>query len=335
MTADIVVEEGTPADEAEIPASRIHGKSPTRIALGRLAKDKLAVACAVISLLIILLAAFSSVICSHWPWGELSTEPNSPSTNIDFTTAMPRIGPPLHGFIASHPLGINPTTASDNMAWILYGLRTDLGIALSSVVLSTILGIVLGLISGFSRGAADRVIMFVTDVFLCFPFLLGAMAIAPIVTSHFQADPEVLTWAQVASLVFVLVIFGWMLLARLIRGYVISLREREFIQAAQVLGMPTRRILFKELLPNMISPLVVSVSIAVPVTIELSASLAFLGLGVTGAPSLGMMISQGIPYYDSYPLYTFAPIAMLSVLVLALNLLGDSIRDAFDPKTRR
>ena len=134
---------------------------------------------------------------------------------------------------------------------------------------------------------------------------------------------------------FVLVFFGWMGLARLIRGQVLSLREREFVQAAQVIGVPTPRILFKELLPNLVAPIVVTVSLSLPGFVAAEALLAFLGLGLTGAPSLGQTILRATAYYSQYPLYLWAPVLVVAGLVMALNLLGDSVRDAFDPSTRQ
>ena len=132
-----------------------------------------------------------------------------------------------------------------------------------------------------------------------------------------------------------LVVFGWMTVARLIRGQVLSLREREFIQSAQVIGVPTGRILFKELLPNMVAPIVVATSLMMPAYVAAEAGLAYLGIGITNQPSLGRTILNASGYYDSYPLYLWVPVGVVAVLVLALNLLGDSVRDAFDPRTRR
>ena len=115
----------------------------------------------------------------------------------------------------------------------------------------------------------------------------------------------------------------------------LSLREREFIQAAQVMGVPTRRILFKELLPNLVAPIVVATSLTLPGLVTAEAGLSFLGIGVTGIPSLGQTIADAQIYWDDYPLYLWAPVLTITVLVVALNLVGDSIRDAFDPRTRR
>lgn len=328
---------GGPESAPEAPdegaaAKRIAGRSPTQIALERLRKDKVALFTGGVLLFLIVIAIFAPVITRLW---HISTQPDITGLAINPLTALPAYGPPLNGFILSHPLGIDPTTGADNLATLLYGLRTDLAIAIIATIGTTVIGTVLGLVSGFSRGALDRIINFFTDTFLTFPFILGAMSIAPIVTSHFASDPGALTWAQIVSLIFVLIFFGWMGLTRLIRGYVISLREREFVQAAQVIGVPTRRILFKELLPNMVAPLVVSISMSIPAFVSIEAGLSYLGLGITGSPSLGEMIVLATHYYSSYPLYLYAPVAVLTILCITGNLLGDSVRDAFDPQTRR
>jgi len=160
---------------------------------------------------------------------------------------------------------------------------------------------------------------------------------APIIVERFQKPGklDMLYRVQFLGLVAVLTIFGWMGMTRLIRGQVLSLREREFIQAAQVMGVPTRRVLFKELLPNLVAPIVVATSLALPSLITAEAGLSFLGIGIDGYPSLGQTIADAQQYWEQYPLYLWAPILTIVILVVSLNLLGDSIRDAFDPKTRR
>jgi ABC-type dipeptide/oligopeptide/nickel transport system permease subunit/formate hydrogenlyase subunit 3/multisubunit Na+/H+ antiporter MnhD subunit len=214
-------------------------------------------------------------------------------------------------------------------------LGASLLVATVATVLSVLIGVVLGLVAGFSRGWLDRSIMFVTDLFLSFPFILGALAMSPIIVQHFQKNLSLLSRVQLFSLIGILVIFGWMGLTRLIRGQVLSLREREFVQAAQVMGVPTSRILFKELLPNLIAPIVVATSLSLPAYVTLEAGLSYLGIGLTGIPSLGQTINDAQDYWSLYPLYLWAPVLTITILVLALNLLGDSVRDAFDPRTRR
>lgn len=313
-----------------------HGRSPMRIALRRLSRDPVAVVCGVVVLLLVLLGLFADVINEAM---RISPE-QSGKYALDNVTAtdqfnMPIIGPPGGSFTWDHPLGIAPNTAEDNLARLLVGLRTSLFIATAATIISTVVGVVVGLVAGFSRGWLDRIISFVTDVFLSFPFLLGALTVAPILVERADGDLEALQRAQLWSLITILVLFGWMGLARLIRGQVLSLREREFIQAAQVIGAPTSRILFRELLPNLVAPIVIAISLGLPAFVAAEAGLSFLGIGLTGQPSLGQIVESSRNYYESYPLYLFVPVGVIATLVLALNLLGDSVRDAFDPKTRR
>lgn len=314
----------------------IAGKSPMRIALERLRKDKVAVVSGTVVALLILLALLAPVISNLWGIYPDGTHPDAPRASevLEFD-GFPAIGPPLYPFTWAHPLGLEPATGYDNLARLLYGLRTSLAVATLATMLSTVIGVCVGLVAGFARGWLDRVISFVIDLFLSFPFILGALVLAPIITLTFSEDVEALARAQVVALVAVLVVFGWMSLARLIRGQVLSLREREFVQAAQVMGVPTRRILFKELLPNLVAPIVVATSLMLPAYVAAEAGLSYLGIGITNIPSLGQTINQAVNSFESYPLYLWAPVITVMVLVLALNLLGDSIRDAFDPKTRR
>ncbi len=312
------------------------GKSPTQIAFSRLRTDKVAVVCSAILALLVILAVFAPVITNLLNIYPEISSPGAPrQSEVLDQFGFPLTGPPYFSMDTAHPLGIAPQTGVDNLANLLYGLRTSLLVATLATVLSTLLGITIGLMAGFSRGWLDRVLSFTIDLFLSFPFLLGALSIAPIIISRFSDDLDKLATAQLFSLIAVLVIFGWMGLARLIRGQVLSLREREFIQSAQVIGVPTRRILFKELLPNMVAPIVVATSLALPAYVAAEAGLSYLGIGLTGQPSLGQTIDKASKFYSSYPLYLWAPVITVMVLVLALNLLGDSVRDAFDPRTRK
>ncbi len=319
-------------DPIETPdAKQVAGRSPTQIALERLRHDKVAVVSAAIVVLFVALAILAPVITSLVGVELNAGDPSEDTDAFNF----PVIGPPDNGFTWEAPLGLEPGTGDDLLAEWLYGARTSLEVASISTLLSTIIGVALGLVAGFSRGWLDRVISFVIDVFLSFPFLLGALAMAPILLNRFGGDPEALDKAQFFGIIFILTFFSWMGLARLIRGEVLSLREREFVQAARVIGVPTRTVLFKELLPNLIAPIVVSISLSVPAFVTAEAGLAYLGIGLTGRPSWGQTINQASGYFDEYALYLWAPVIGIMLLVIALNLLGDSVRDAFDPKTRR
>jgi ABC-type dipeptide/oligopeptide/nickel transport system permease subunit len=318
-------------DVAKVPAA-IAGKSPTQIALGRLRRDPIAVICFVLVVLFALVAIGAPLWCHLLG---VSTDTVQASERIDFTTGLPKIGPPNHGFDASHPFGVAPGSGNDNLAFWIYGCRTSLFLATVATVASTVIGIALGLIAGFVGGAVDAVIAFVTDLFLTFPFLLAALAISPIIADRFGTNIPLYNKLTFWTLVFILVVFGWMGLTRLIRGEVLSLREREFVKAARVIGVPTHRILLREILPNLIAPIVVTISLGLPAFVSAEAGLSYLGIGVQGQPSWGQTINSATKYWETYPLFLWEPVIGISVLVVALNLLGDAIRDAFDPKTRR
>ncbi|WP_148615001.1 ABC transporter permease [Nocardioides rubriscoriae] len=327
---DAVLEQDAPA------AKKIAGRSPTQIAMSRLRKDKVAVTCAVIVLIIVVAAIFAGFInnalhITNKVSGPYALDPNTATDFYSFP--LPEYGPPNGSFTFAHPLGIAPRNATDNLATMLVGLRNSLLVASIATVATTLIGLTVGLVSGFSRGPVDRALSFIIDLFLSFPFILFALAVAPIITQRFATDSAKLQQAQVIALVVVLSTLSWMGLARLVRGQVLQLREREFVLAAQVLGASTRRILFKELLPNLVATLVVVLSMSIPLFIAAEVGLSYLGLGLNN--SMGQLIQSATQYYDSYPIYLWVPVAVLVILVLALNLLGDSIRDAFDPKTRR
>lgn len=337
VTAEVLGEiEETLSGPEQPSQSGVTGKSPTRIALERLRRDPMFIVCTIILLILVLAAIFAPQICHAMGIYHSSEQPGAPTPSqmLDaFGDQMPLVGPPDHGFTWSHPLGIAPLTGLDNFAVLLYGLRASLAVATIATVLTTAIGVVMGLAGGFLGGWTDRIITFVTDLALAFPLILMGIAVAPIIISHFQNNQSALPRAQFISLLIILTVLGWMSLARLIRGQVLSLREREFIQAAQIIGVPTRRILFRELLPNLVAPIVIATSMALPAFIATEAGLSYLGLGLN--TSLGVTINSAQTYWQQYPLYLWAPVAVITILVLTLNLIGDSIRDAFDPRTRR
>jgi ABC-type dipeptide/oligopeptide/nickel transport system permease subunit len=324
-------DEAPPPDPNSKSAKAISGKSPTQIALGRLVRDKIAMVCAFVVLLFVLIAIFAGVIANIF---NVDTATVFASERIDGLTGLPIDGPPNHGYWPEHPFGVAAQTGDDNLAYWLYGCRTSLMIAGGATLVASLLGILVGLVAGFTGGIVDRVLSFGVDLFLTVPFLLAALSIAPILNERFAAS-ENYEQIQLWALVGVLAFFGWMPIARLIRGEVLSLREREFIMAARVLGMPTRRILIRELLPNLAAPIVVAVSLMLPAFVAAEAGLAFLGIGVTNGESWGQIIASAVNWFELYPLYLWEPLLGVVALVLSLNLLGDAIRDALDPKTRR
>lgn len=323
-------EEKKAADDSKRDKSSA-GRSPTRIALDRLRADKIALVCAIIVILFVLIAIFAPLLCKIFGV-ELRGGDNVTDTDA---FGMPTVGPPNYPFTWDHPMGLAPSTGHDNLAEWFYGARTSLLVAGISTLVATIIGVTIGLVAGFSRGVLDKLITFVIDVFLSLPFIMVALTLSPIIISRFRSNEALLDTVSLWALIAVLSLFGWMLLARLIRGEVLSLREREFVQAAQVIGVPTHRILIRELLPNLVAPIVVSISLGLPAFVTAEAGLAYLGIGVVGTPSWGQTIDKATGFYGDYPLYLWAPVLGILILVMALNLLGDAVRDAFDPKTRR
>ena len=253
--------------------------------MDRLRKDKVAVICACIVLFFVLIAIFAPLLAKL--------------EGQDITTFHPDLvdefGFPTIGVTTEHWFGVEPKTGRDNFARWVYGARPSLIVAFVATVIGTIVGVVMGLLAGFLGGWVDRVLSWFIDFVLSLPYLLFAIALVPIVgrcAAARQPDAGGPGQHPVLSLIFVLSFFGWAGLARLIRGEVLSLREREFVAAAKVLGVPTRQVLFKELLPNLVAPIVISTSLALPATSIAEAGLTFLGVGlIEPTPSWGLTIA--------------------------------------------
>jgi peptide/nickel transport system permease protein len=335
----IEASEETASTTAPQPKDVRTGRSPGQVAWGRLKKDKVAIVCSVIILLFILVAIFAPLLTSLQavdPTTGLKATPDATNTKIVDINGLPTVGAS-----PAHWLGVEPRLGRDLFARFAYGARPSLIIGFVAAAVSTLIGVTLGLIAGYLGGASDRVISWIIDFFLSLPILLLVIAIVPIVQQRFSGSDGTLTAEQQSTirfvvLIVVLFIFGWMGLARLVRGEVKSLREREFVQAARAIGVPTRQILFKEVLPNLVGPIIVSASIAVPAYITYEATLSYLGAGlVEPTASWGRTIADAQNLFAIYPLWLWPPVIGLSLLVLALSLLGDSIRDAFDPTSRR
>lgn len=325
------VESNDPSAPANEPG-RMHGRSPSQIAWDRLKSDKVAISCFGIVVFFVLIAIFAPLLVKLE--GETLNLYHSDLISAENTY-------PIIGANSAHWFGVEPRTGRDLFAVWAYGARPSLIIGFLAATLSTIAGITLGLLAGYLGGTVDKVIGWVIDLLLSLPLLVMVLAIVPVIQQRFTPAGEFLTAEEKSSIRFyvligIMVVFGWIGLARLIRGEVFSLREREFVQAAKVIGVPTRNILFKEILPNLVGPIIVSASIAVPAYITLEATLSYLGAGlVEPTPSWGRTVSNAQNAYARYPLFLWPPVISIALLVLALSLLGEAIRDAFDPNTRR
>jgi peptide/nickel transport system permease protein len=229
----------------------------------------------------------------------------------------------LQGPSAEHWLGTDEN-GRDVLSRILYGTRISLAAGIFSVSIALILGITTGLLSGYFGGKVDNIIMRFMDALLAFPTLVLALAIT-------AALGPGLRNAMIA-----IGIVGTPIFARLTRGQVLSVREREFVEAARTLGAGHLRIMLTHILPNVMAPLIVQMSLSVAVAILAEATLSFLGLGVQPPePSWGSMVSRGKDHLDLAPWLAFAPGCAILLAVMGFNFLGDAVRDAMDPRLTR
>ena len=229
--------------------------------------------------------------------------------------------------MANLPLGTD-ALGRDVMAGIIYGARVSLLVALSATVVAVILGVVLGITAGYFGGFVDSMVSRLMDLILAFPYLLFSIALISVV-------PVTTAW-RIGVVVGVISFFSWPYIGRIVRGQTLSLREREFVEAARSVGAGPIRILFRELLPNLVAPILVYSTLVIPTNIVFEASLSFLGVGVLPpTPSWGRLLSDAVNYYTYDPVYMFVPGLAIFIMVLAFNLFGDGLRDALDPNANR
>lgn len=229
-----------------------------------------------------------------------------------------RLAPPSW----DHPLGTDGL-GRDLLSRLLFGARLSLGTAFLAAALVTTLGVVLGTVAGFYRGLTDTLIMGVVDVILAFPGLVLALVIAGLLS------PGILT------VMLALVTVWWVSYARIIRGLVIAVREREFVASARALGASNLRIVWRHILPHVLPPVIVLVTLEMGSLILAISALSFLGLGAQPpTPEWGAMLNDGRAYFFSDPRVILIPGVVISLVVLGFNLLGDGIRDALDPRLK-
>ncbi len=254
-----------------------------------------------VAALLVLTAVFAPWLAPHAP------------TSIDLAAEL---APPSD----AHVLGAGEN-GIDVLTHVIYGARVSLIVSMFAVLLSAAIGITLGGLAGYFGGAVDEVIMRVVDVLLAFPGILLAIFITAVLGP------------SLANVVFALAATGWTGYARLVRAQILSLRERDYVQAARALGASDGRILFRHLLPNAAGPILIQATFAIPGAILAEASLSFLGLGAPpGTPSWGALVDQGTQYLLVAPHVALFPGIAIAVVVLGFNFLGDALRDALDPK---
>lgn len=302
------------------------GRSLRQIVWARMRRDRLAMIC-----LWIVIAYYVAAIVLPFFFDPEALDRSAISENA---------GAPIGawgGISGTHWLGVEWGTGRDLFAQLVHGLRISLLIATSATIITVAIGTVVGIIAGYSGGKTDMAIGRLMDLVLAFPFLLIILALSGAATQRLTAlgIPEG-NPSRITYLILVLSIFGWPYLARIVRGQVISLREREFVEASIAMGSSKRRILFSEILPNLWAPILVYATLTLPAYIGLEAVLSFLGVGVIPpVVTFGAMLAKSVSYFNVVPSYLFIPGTVLVVLVVTFNLVGDALRDALDPKANR
>jgi peptide/nickel transport system permease protein len=284
----------------------------------RFRRDRLAVVSLGVISLIVLMAIFAPVLTAingHPPDSEYPSTLNASLGGLPFGS---------FGGISSHFwLGVEPGTGRDLFSRIAYGARVSLIVSLSATVITVIIATTAGLLAGYFGGWIDSIIARVMDILLAFPSLIFMVALVSVLPS----------FPRLVLLVIILSVFGWPYLGRIVRGETISLKNREFVEAARASGASTKRILFRELLPNISAPILVTTMLTIPNYIVVEASLSFLGLGIEPpTPSWGSMLATALQWYATDPWYFIVPGAFLFVTVFGFNMIGDGLQRALDPR---
>jgi ABC-type dipeptide/oligopeptide/nickel transport system permease subunit len=301
----------------------VAARSPFQLFWRRLRRDRLALASLIFIVFLIVLAIAAPLVV------EVLGLPGPSVQNPNLTDSF---GSPL-GPSSAHPFGVDQL-GEDVMSRVIYGTRVSLEVGILGTGIATIIGVVLALLAGFYRGWVDTLLSRLVDVVLSVPLLLLGLGIgaACAVRGCLKGTIQ----PGIGEILFLIALANWTYVYRIVRGLVLSLREREFVDAARALGASNTRIMFREILPNLVAPIIVYSSLLIPLNILLEAALSFLGVGVRPpTASWGQMIAAATPIFNTAWWYmTFPGIALL-LTVLAFNLLGDGLQDALNPRTAR
>jgi ABC-type dipeptide/oligopeptide/nickel transport system permease subunit len=312
------------AGTGALDVGAVTARSPLQLFWRRLRQDKVALTALGFIVVLVLMAVLAPLIIKLV---------GVPGPNVQNSKALDSFGTPT-GPSSSHPLGVD-TLGRDVLSRVLYGARVSLEVAIIATALSVSIGVVVGMTAGYFRGWTDTLLSRLIDILLAFPILLLAIGLA----SACSLGKGCLGGAVkpgLAVVIFVIAFVNWTYIARIIRGQVLSLREKEFVEAARSLGASNRRILFREILPNLIAPIIVYSTLVIPQNILFEAALSFLGVGVQPPnASWGSMIADATSIFDTAWWYMVFPGAALLLTVLTFNLLGDGLQDALNPKGDR
>jgi len=311
-------------------AEQVVLRSPKQIAWSRFKRNRVAVFSGFVALFFIACAFLAPVICGFL---NLSPTKTYPDAFDEFGMPIGAIG----GMSAKHPLGVEPGAGRDLLAMLLYGSRISFTVALITSVTSIGLGMLIGIASGYFKGKFDATVGRLSDFLLAFPSTFMIVALSLPLTQRVEAlNIAKDNGARIVVLITFFVFFGWMGFARLIRSQVMSIRERDYITAAQAMGAKRSRIIMKEIIPNIWAPVIVVVSLSLPGYLAAESVYSFLGLGIQPpASTWGILLSNASRFVTAMPSFFLIVAGSLVIVVLAFNLVGDALRDALDPRTER
>ena len=319
-TPDLLQQESAAA-EIVVESGGDIARSPLQLFWRRLRRDKVAMTALAFIVALICMAVFAPVIVSV---------AGTPGPRVQSSEALDVFGSPS-GPSAAHPFGVD-RIGRDVFSRTVYGSRVSLEVALIATGIAVFIGVAVGLLAGFYRGWVDTMLSRFTDIVLAFPILLLGLGLAA-ACSGAKGCFGGLIQPGLPVVIMTIAIINWTYIARIVRGQVLSLREKEFVEAARSLGASDTRIILREVLPNLVAPLIVYSSLLIPANILLEAALSFLGVGVgAGTPSWGAMIAEATSLFPDAWWYMLFPGVALLLTVLAFNLVGDGLQDALDPR---
>jgi peptide/nickel transport system permease protein len=315
---------GTPVYVLDAASLDLPARSPLQLFLRRFRQDRLATASLIFLALLVIVAIAAPLIVDIV---------GTTGPNVRDPDALDSFGTPF-GPSSAHPFGADQL-GRDVFARTVYGARISLVVAFLATGLAMIVGVVTGLLAGYLRGWVDVLVSRSIDVLLAIPYLLLATGLAASCSLGDGCAGGLLK-PGLPVVIFVIAVTSWPPIARIVRGEALSLREREFVEAARSVGASNTRIVFTEVLPNLVAPIIVYASILIPQVILYEAALSFLGVGVEPpTASWGQMLSDATGIFDTAWWYMLFPGLALLFTVLAFNLVGDALQDALNPRASR
>ncbi len=312
------------------PAAAIAARSPLDLFWRRLRRDKVAMTALVFIVFLILVAIFAPLIIKLFD----VPKPNVPDRDTLDDFGLPSEAKGGGAFAPDHPFGVDQL-GRDVFSRTIYGSRVSLQVAFIATGLAVVVGTTLGMIAGYYRGWVDTILSRIMDIQLAFPVLLLAIGLGAACSLGDGCFGGLLKPGK-PVVILVIAVAGWPYIARIIRGQTLSLREKEFVEAARSLGASNMRIIFREILPNLVAPIIVYSTVLIPTNILFEAALSFLGVGVQPPePSWGAMISEATSIFDIAWWFMLFPGLALLLTVLAFNLIGDGLQDALNPRAKK